>query len=82
MARSGFFKRLKIRPTDFIFLVPMCIALYFVYKYEFKQISQKVSKQRQEEQIRSFETLQINCIKGDIIACDKLNQNFIKQKGL
>ncbi|OBV29037.1 hypothetical protein BKN38_05855 [Helicobacter sp. CLO-3] len=75
MALCGFCKRLKIRSTDFIFMIIMCVVLYFVYKYQFEEI--KIAHKERKD---SFDTLQQSCINGDDNACAQIREIMKKNK--
>lgn len=77
MCLNSMFKRFKIRSTDVIFMVIMCVILYFVYGYEFKKINNE-TKEKKARQLESkkeeFFKLRKSCANGDKSACDKLNE--------
>ncbi|MGX3044786.1 hypothetical protein [Helicobacter sp. T3_23-1056] len=50
MAWCNFCKKLRVRSTDFIFMIIMCVILYFVYKWQFEKISQERAKKLQTQQ--------------------------------
>lgn len=70
MALCGFCRKMRFRPSDVIFMVLMCIALYFVYQYEFDEIKRQ-SEQKQAQKKEAFKALQKACLMGDESACQK-----------
>ncbi|MGX2971729.1 hypothetical protein [Helicobacter sp. T3_23-1059] len=50
MAWCNFCKKLRVRSTDFIFMIIMCVILYFVYKWQFEKISEERAQKLQSKQ--------------------------------
>lgn len=88
MAWCNFCKKLKVRSTDFIFMIIMCVILYFVYKWQFasiqeeqaqKKAQKEAAQQKQKaqeqylEQIRQM--LDSMCQNGDKQACQQLQKH-------
>ena len=67
MALCNFCKRLKVRPTDLIFMTLMCIVLYFVYTYQFQELQQDATKRKE-----AFKALQKACMMEDNAACEQI----------
>lgn len=70
MALCGFCRKLRFRPSDVIFMVLMCIALYFVYQYQFAEIKREHA-QKNAARKEAFNALQKACLMGDESACQK-----------
>lgn len=61
----------KIRKTDWIFIIVVCIAFYGIDKYQNNQLEKK-QKQLQEQQLQKFEKLQKECLYGNEKACQEV----------
>ena len=82
MALCNFCKKLKVRSTDFIFMIIMCVLLYFVYKWQFATIKEERElKNKQQEQFKTKQLNQIKqflesaCQRGDKEACEQLQRS-------
>lgn len=84
MAWCNFCKKLKVRGTDFIFMIIMCVILYFVYKWQFasiqeEQAQKKATQQKQKEQEQYLgqirQMLDSMCQNGDRQACEQLQKH-------
>lgn len=82
MALCNFCKKLKVRSTDFIFMIIMCVLLYFVYKWQFATIQEERElKNKQQEQFKTKQLNQIKqflesaCQRGDKEACEQLQRS-------
>ena len=88
MAWCNFCKKLRVRSTDFIFMIIMCVILYFVYKWQFEKISeeraQKLQAKHSQQESQKQQNTQNNTQLLQIMqflqsACDRGDKQACEQ---